>query len=99
MQKKLPELNGGDLVLIEWLDAVGHRDRDKADPIPCLSVGWIVEVGEKNGGQFIKLASELMTDGDEFDTQEHVSIPEGMVKRITVVTRRKLPKPFDEWAP
>lgn len=95
-RKKRPTLTPGDLVLVKWLDAAGHRYKSEADPVPCLSVGWIVEFGEKDGKQYVKLASELLNDGEQFDTQEHVSIPEGMVQSITVI-RTRLPQPFAGW--
>jgi len=94
------KLHGGDLVLVRWLDAAGHRDREEADPVPCLSVGWVVEVGEKDGKQYVKLASELLTDddgGDGYGTMEHTSIPAGMIQEI-IPLRRRLPKPFHNWA-
>ncbi len=88
-----------DLVLVKWLDAAGHRNREDADPVPCLSVGWVVEVGEKDGKSYLKLASEVVQDDDgSYDTQEHVSIPLGMVDRIIPI-RRRLPAPFSNWRP
>ncbi len=91
----LPEVHMHDLVLVKWLDAAGHRNREESDPVPCLSVGWVVEVGEKDGKQYLKIASEVLTDDDgDFDTQEHVSIPSGMIQKIVPI-RRTLPAPFD----
>lgn len=84
-----------DLVLIKWIDACGHREQDQADPVPCLSVGWVIEYGEKDGAPFVKIAGELLTDddGETFDTLEHVSIPTGMIRDI-VKLKGKLPAPF-----
>ena len=96
MAQRKPKLRRGDLVLVRWLDAAGHRERDEAKPIPCLSVGWLVEIGEKSGQQYAKLASELLTDNEDYDTCEHVAIPEGMVQEIIPI-RRRLPKPFHLW--
>ena len=91
------DLNMHDLVLVKWLDAAGHRHKDEADPVPCLSVGWVVEVGEKDGKAYLKLASEVLCDGEDgYDTQEHVSIPVGMVHQIIQIKRR-LPAPFTGW--
>lgn len=101
MRLKKLVLNPHELVLVKWLDAAGHRDKDSSDPVPCLSVGWIVELGEKDGKKWIKIASELL-DGNsnettgKYETQEHVSIPEGMVQKI-IPLKHILPKPFDKW--
>ena len=90
------ELEALDLVLIKWVDAAGSRERDEADPVPCLSVGWVIEVGEKDGAHFVKLAGELLTDDDgaTFDTLEHVSIPAGMIRSVVKI-KTKHPAPFD----
>lgn len=93
-RKTEPEVDLHDLVLVKWLDAAGHRDKDESDPVPCLSIGWVVEVKEKDGKQYIKLASEIIGEDDKsFDTQEHVSIPSGMIQKI-IKLRTKLPTPF-----
>lgn len=93
-RKDKPQVHPHDLVLVKWLDAAGHREREDADPVPCLSVGWLVEVGEKDGKDFIKLASEICLEDDGgYSTQEHVSIPAGMIQSIIVI-RRRPPAPF-----
>src|SRR5678815_2564640 len=84
------------LVLVKWLDAAGDREQSAANPIPCLSVGWIVELAEMNGHRYLKLATELMVGDGRYETQEHVSIPEGMVEKVIPVAV-KLPAPFDRW--
>ena len=90
------ELRPYDLVLVKWVDAAGARQAEDSDVVPCLSVGWVIQVGKKDGADFIKLAAELLTDddGENFDTQEHVSIPTGMIRNI-VVLKAKHPAPFD----
>ena len=85
-----------DLVLVKWLDAAGSRVQSDANPVPCLSVGWIVELEEMEGQRYLKLATELSVGVDHYDTLEHVSIPEGMVQKITVLTAR-MPPPFEKW--
>jgi hypothetical protein len=84
------------LVLVKWLDAAGDREQSAANPVPCLSVGWIVELAEMGGHRYLKLASELMVVDGRYETQEHVSIPEGMVEKVVPVSA-KLPAPFDRW--
>lgn len=85
-----------DLVLVKWLDAAGDRDRKKADPILCLSVGWIIELEEMDGRRYLKLATELSPAGEGYSTLEHVSLPEGMIQQI-IPLKVKLPQPFDTW--
>jgi hypothetical protein len=84
------------LVIVKWLDAAGSRDQAEANPVPCLSVGWIVELEEMDGQRYLKLATELSVGEAKYDTLEHVSLPEGMIQEITPVSA-KLPPPFDRW--
>jgi hypothetical protein len=84
------------LVLVKWLDAAGSRERADADPVLCLSVGWIVELEEMGGQRYLKLATELSVGDRQYDTLEHVSLPEGMVQLIVPI-KAKLPVPFHHW--
>lgn len=74
------------IVCVEWEDAAstnGYYDKEhpeKSSTAPARTVGFLVE----NNRSVVKVCGESFSDGDF----RHVhSIPKGMVRNITVLTR------------